>query len=80
VNKTTLVPGGVGHWPGSQPAQPEALWESFAAHRFIMTSAPGFSVPKWRAPADLVSRKFRARLLIVDGLSFDEPLRDSLST
>lgn len=62
--------------------QPEALWESLLPHRFIMTfRAEGFSVPKLEERlTDLVEQKiFVPRMLIVDGLSFDDPLRDSLA-
>jgi hypothetical protein len=43
--------------------------------------AEGFSVPKLEERlADLVEQKiFVPRMLIIDGLSFDEPLRDSLA-
>jgi hypothetical protein len=62
--------------------QPEPLWESLLPHRFIMTfRAEGFSVPKLEERlTDLVEQKiFVPRMLIIDGLSFDEPLRDSLA-
>ena len=62
--------------------QPESLWESLLPHRFIMTfRTEGFSVPKLEERlTDLVEQKiFVPRMLIVDGLSFDEPLRDSLA-
>ena len=84
VNKTNLWYREVfGHLARqSNLPQPEALWESLLPHRFIMTfRAEGFSVPKMEERlTDLVEQKiFVPRLLIVDGLSFDEPLRDSLS-
>jgi hypothetical protein len=43
--------------------------------------AEGFSVPKLEERmTDLVEQKiFMPRMLIVDGLSFDEPLRDALA-
>lgn len=66
----------------SNVPQPEPLWESLLPHRFIMTfRAEGFSVPKLEERlTDLVEQKiFVPRMLIIDGLSFDEPLRDSLS-
>lgn len=62
--------------------QPELLWESLLLHRFIMTfRTEGFSVPKLEERlTDLVEQKiFVPRMLIVDGLSFDEPLRDALA-
>jgi len=63
-------------------AQPDILWESILPHRFIMTfRAEGFSVPKLEERlTDLVEQAiFVPQLLIIDGLSFDEPIRDSLS-
>jgi hypothetical protein len=62
--------------------QPEPLWQSLLPHRFIMTfRTEGFSVPKLEERlTDLVEQKiFLPRMLIVDGLSFDEPLRDALA-
>jgi hypothetical protein len=62
--------------------QPESLWESLLPHRFIMTfRTEGFSVPKLEERlTDLVEQKiFLPRMLIVDGLSFDDPLRDALA-
>ena len=84
VNKTNLWYQEVfGHLSRqSGVPQTEALWESLLPHRFIMTfRAEGFSIPKMEERlTDLVEQKiFVPRLLIVDGLSFDEPLRDSLS-
>lgn len=84
VNKTNLwyreVFGHVARQSGV--AQPEAVWESLLPHRFIMTfRTEGFSVPKMEERlTDLVEQKiFVPQVLIVDGLSFDEPIRDSLS-
>jgi hypothetical protein len=84
VNKTNLwyreVFGHVARQ--SAVAQPEPLWESLQPHRFIMTfRAEGFSFAKLEERlTDLVEQKiFSPRLLIVDGLPFDEPLRDQLS-
>jgi hypothetical protein len=84
VNKTNLwyheVFGHVARQAGV--TQPEALWESLLPHRFIMTfRTEGFSVPKMEERlTDLVEQRiFVPQLLIVDGLSFDEPVRDSLS-
>lgn len=84
VNKTNLwyreVFGHVARQ--ANVAQPEALWESLLPHRFIMTfRAEGFSVPKMEERlTDLVEQRiFVPQLLIVDGLSFDEPVRDALS-
>jgi hypothetical protein len=84
VNKTNLwyreVFGHVARQ--SAVAQPDVLWESLLPHRFIMTfRAEGFSVPKLEERlTDLVEQAiFIPQVLIVDGLSFDEPVRDSLS-
>jgi hypothetical protein len=66
----------------SNVPQPESLWESLLPHRFIMTfRTEGFSVPKLEERlADLLEQKiFAPRVLIIDGLSFDDPLRDSLA-
>jgi hypothetical protein len=84
VNKTNLWYREVFGHLARQSSVPhaETLWESLLPHRFIMTfRAEGFSVPKMEERlTDLVEQKiFVPRLLIVDGLSFDEPLRDSLS-
>lgn len=60
----------------------EALWEEILPHRFIMTfRAEGFSVPKLEERlTDLIEQKiFLPRLLIIDGLSFDEPQRENLA-
>jgi hypothetical protein len=84
VNKTNLwyreVFGHVARQ--ANVAQPDALWETLLPHRFIMTfRAEAFSVPKLEERlTDLVEQAiFVPQLLIVDGLSFDEPIRDSLS-
>jgi hypothetical protein len=84
VNKTNLwyreVFGHVARQ--SNVPQAEPLWESLLPHRFIMTfRAEGFSVPKLEERlTDLVEQKiFLPRMLIIDGLSFDEPVRDSLA-
>jgi hypothetical protein len=84
VNKTNLwyreVFGHVARQSGV--AQPDALWESLLPRRFIMTfRTEGFSVPKLEERlTDLVEQAiFVPQLLIVDGLSFDEPIRDALS-
>lgn len=84
VNKTNLwyreMFGHVARQAGV--AQPEAVWESLLPHRFIMTfRTEGFSVPKLEERlTDLLEQKiFIPQVLIVDGLSFDEPIRDSLS-
>jgi hypothetical protein len=84
VNKTNLwyreVFGHVARQ--SNVKHPEPVWEALLPHRFIMTfRAEGFSVPKLEERlADLLEQKiFAPHLLIVDGLSFDDPLRESLS-
>lgn len=66
----------------SNVSQPEPLWESLLPHRFIMTfRTEGFSVPKLEERlTDLLEQKiFAPRVLIIDGLSFDDPLRDALA-
>ena len=58
------------------------LWDSLLPHRFIMTfRVEGFSVPKLEERlTDLTEQKiFSPRMLIVDGLPFDETTRESLS-
>ncbi|MEJ5359710.1 MAG: AAA family ATPase [Desulfobacterales bacterium] len=60
----------------------EALWGEILPHRFIMTfRTEGFSVPKLEERlTDLIEQKiFLPRLLIIDGLSFDEPQREDLA-
>jgi hypothetical protein len=84
VNKTNLwyreVFGHVARH--SNVPHPDALWESLLPHRFIMTfRADAFSVPKLEERlTDLLEQKiFVPRMLIIDGLSFDDPLRDALA-
>jgi hypothetical protein len=84
VNKTSLwyreVFGHVARQSNDQQAG--QLWESLLPHRFIMTfRTEGFSFPKLEERlADLVEQNiFVPSMLIVDGLSFDEPLREPLS-
>jgi len=58
------------------------LWDSLLPHRFIMTfRVEGFSVPKLEERlTDLTEQQiFSPRMLIVDGLPFDETIRESLS-
>lgn len=60
----------------------EALWDEILPHRFIMTfRTEGFSVPKLEERmTDLVEQKiFSPRILIIDGLSFEEPQREALA-
>ena len=60
----------------------DALWETLLPHRFIMTfRAEGFSVPKLEERlADLIEQKiFQPGLMVIDGLTFDEPVRETLS-
>lgn len=64
---------------GSQGGQ---MWEALLPHRFIMTfRTDSFSVPRLEERlGDLIEQKiFVPRMLIVDGLSFDEPVREMLS-
>jgi len=84
VNKTNLWYREVfGHMARrSNLTQSESVWESLLPHRFIMTfRTDGFSFPKLEERmTDLLEQKiFLPRLLIVDGLSFDDPIRDPLS-
>jgi hypothetical protein len=84
VNKTNLWYREVfGHMARrSNLEQPESVWESLLPHRFIMTfRTDSFSFPKLEERMiDLLEQKiFLPRLLIVDGLTFDDPIRDSLS-
>ncbi len=58
------------------------LWESLLPHRFIMTfRIAGFSVPKLRERlADLAEQDiFRPDMIIVDGLRFNESIRECLT-
>lgn len=60
----------------------EALWEEILPHRFIMTfRTEGFSVPKLEERlTDLIEQNiFLPRMLIIDGLSFEEPQREALA-
>jgi len=84
VNKASLWYRDIfGHLAAGYPApQTDQLWESILPHRFIMTfRAESFSVPRLEERlTDLIEQKiFIPRMLIVDGLSFDESIRDMLS-
>jgi hypothetical protein len=84
VNKASLWYRDIfGHLAAGHPApQTDQLWESLLPHRFIMTfRAESFSVPRLEERlTDLIEQKiFIPRMLIVDGLSFDESIRDMLS-
>jgi hypothetical protein len=60
----------------------DPLWEALLPHRFIMTfRAEGFSFPKLEERlTDLLEQNiFLPGLLVIDGLSFDEPQREFLS-
>ncbi|NDY42472.1 cytoplasmic protein [Dissulfurirhabdus thermomarina] len=62
--------------------QAEELWESILPHRFIMTfNVDGFSVPKLEERVtDLTAQGlFEPQVLLVDGLPFDEAVREPLS-
>ncbi|PID40716.1 MAG: cytoplasmic protein [Proteobacteria bacterium] len=57
------------------------LWESIQMHRFIMTfKVEGFSVPKLEERVrDLTEQQiFNPHMVIVDGLPFDEQMREPL--
>jgi hypothetical protein len=57
------------------------LWESIQMHRFIMTfKVEGFSVPKLEERVhDLTEQQiFNPHMVIVDGLPFDEHIREPL--
>ncbi len=59
-----------------------SLWESILPHRFIMTfRVEGFSVPKLQERlADLMEQNiFTPRMIIVDGLPFDESVHQPLA-
>jgi hypothetical protein len=58
------------------------VWEALLPHRFIMTfRTEGFSIPRLEERlGDLIEQRiFIPQMMIVDGLSFDEPVRDMLS-
>ena len=60
----------------------EELWENILPHRFIMTfKVEGFSVPKLEERlTDLIEQNiFSPRMVVIDGLSFDDSIRKSLS-
>lgn len=62
--------------------QSSQVWESLLPHRFIMTfRTDSFSIPRLEERlGDLIEQNiFVPRMLIVDGLSFDEPVREMLS-
>jgi hypothetical protein len=71
------------HIAAGLPAPQRAeLWESLQPHRFIMTfRADAFSIPRLEERlGDLIEQSiFVPRMLIVDGLPFDEPVREMLS-
>jgi hypothetical protein len=84
VNKTSLwyreVFGHVARQANVPPSDP--IWESLLPHRFIMTfREDGFSVPKLEERlTDLLEQNiFVPNLLIIDGMSFEAPLREPLS-
>jgi len=58
------------------------LWESILPHRFIMTfKASGFNVPQFEERISDLSDQdiFLPQMVIIDGLKFDTPIRDTLS-
>ncbi|MCP4695014.1 MAG: AAA family ATPase [Desulfobacterales bacterium] len=62
--------------------QMDELWDSLLPNRFIMTfKVEGFSVPKLEERlTDIMEQKiFLPRMIIVDGLPFDDAARESLS-
>ncbi len=62
--------------------QMNRLWESILPHRFIMTfKASGFNVPQFEERLNDLSEQdiFMPHMVIVDGLSFDKPVRTILS-
>ena len=62
--------------------QMEHLWETLAPRRFIMTfQAEGFSAPKLEERlTDLTSQDiFIPNLVLIDGLVFDDQVRDTLT-
>lgn len=61
----------------------DALLEAVAPHRFIMTfRTEGFSVPKLEERlTDLTTQGiFRPRMVLIDGLDFDDRIRDCLDS
>ncbi len=84
VNKASLWYQNIFAHIASDLAVPQSgqVWESLLPHRFIMTfRTDGFSVPRLEERlGDLIEQNiFVPRMLIVDGLSFDESVRDMLS-
>jgi hypothetical protein len=62
--------------------QMNRLWESILPHRFIMTfKASGFNVSQFEERLNDLTEQdiFLPQLVIIDGLSFDEPVRDTIS-
>lgn len=62
--------------------QANQLWEAIISNRFIMTfKVEGFNVPKFKERmTDLTEQDiFSPKMIIVDGLPFDESVRKSLS-
>jgi hypothetical protein len=65
-----------------QVPQIEQLWDTIAPHRFIMTfQVEGFSAPKLEERlTDLTTQDiFIPNLIIIDGLPFNEDVRESLT-
>lgn len=61
--------------------QIDQLWDAMAAHRFIMTfRVEGFSAPKLEERlTDLTAQNiFLPHMIIIDGLPFDETVRENL--
>jgi len=62
--------------------QMNRLWESILPHRFIMTfKASGFNVAQFEERLNDLSEQdiFIPQMVIFDGLSFDQPVRNTLS-
>jgi len=67
---------------GDTAEEANQLWEFLLPHRFVMTfKIEGFSVPKFEERlADLTGQNiFRPDMVIIDGLKFDESVRQCLS-
>jgi hypothetical protein len=84
VNKTSLWYREVFGLIAAQHSVTRAdqLWEALLPHRFIMTfRAEGFSAPKLEERlTDLIEQNiFKPSLMVIDGLTFDEPVRESLA-
>jgi hypothetical protein len=62
--------------------QMNRLWESILPHRFIMTfKASGFNVAQFEERLNDLSEQgiFLPQMVIIDGLSFDQPVQETIS-